>query len=252
MELGLTDRVFVVTAASAGLGFAAAKQLVTEGARVVLVARRAAELQAAAARLGGPDRVVPMTADLAESGTVDQAVDLARHSFGRLDGAFVSVGGPPPTDVLSSSDDQWRAALESVFLPTVRMARALFAVTPDARLAVVLSSSAKTPLPHLALSNGLRPGLAMLIKELANEVGPGGGRVVGLVPGTIATERIRFLDSQAPDPKAATAARAAAIPLGRLGDPDELAKAAAFLLSDAASYITGSLVAVDGGALPAL
>jgi 3-oxoacyl-[acyl-carrier protein] reductase len=191
-----------------------------------------------------------MAADLAEAGTVDRAVDLARQSFGRLDGAFVSVGGPPPTDVLDSTDEQWRAALESVFLPVVRMARALFVATPDARLGVVLSSSAKTPLPHLALSNGLRPGLAMLIKELASEVGPAGGRVVGLMPGTIATERIRFLDSQAPDPTAAAAARTAAIPLGRLGDPDELGKAAAFLLSDAASYITGSLVAVDGGALP--
>jgi 3-oxoacyl-[acyl-carrier protein] reductase len=119
-------------------------------------------------------------------------------------------------------------------------------------LAFVLSSSAKSPLGQMAISNGLRPGLAMLVKQLSDEIGPDGGRAVGLLPGTVTTERIRYLHSQADDPDAARAAAAAAVPLRRLGRPDEFGRVAAFMLSDAASYVTGSMIAVDGGVQRAL
>ena len=249
MDLGLADRVFVLTAASGGLGRATAEGLVAEGARVVLVARRADVLDGAVAELGTPNAVA-LAGDLADPDTASRAADLALTTFGRLDGALISVGGPPRGGVLDNTDDEWRQSFESVFLAGLRVARAVVAAAPGpVALAFVLSSSAKSPLPTMAISNGLRPGLAMLVKQLADEVGPTGSRVVGLLPGTIATERIRYLHGQSPDPAAARATAEAAIPLRRLGEPAEFARVAAFVLSPAASYLTGSMVAVDGGAL---
>jgi len=255
MDLGLTDRSFVVTAASSGLGRATARALVAEGAKVALVARRAEVLDEAVAELtdlAGANHAVALTADLGDADTPARAVDLARNTFGRLDGAFVSVGGPPRGGVLDNTDEEWLAAFGSVFLPAVRTARAVLAVQPAPRLAFVLSTSAKVPLPTMAISNGLRPGLGVLVKQLADEIGPAGGRAIGLMPGTILTERIRFLHEASGDPAAARAAAEAAIPLRRLGTPQEFGAVAAFVLSDAASYLTGSLIPVDGGAMRAL
>lgn len=252
MDLGLTDRVFVVTAGSAGLGRASADQLVAEGARVVLVARRADVLDDAVADLGSANAVA-LASDLAEPGTAQAAAELAVRTFGRLDGALISVGGPPPGTVLANSDEQWLAAFDSVFLAALRTIRAvLAAATGPASIGVVLSTSVKVPIPSLAISNGLRPGLAMLLKQLADEIGPDGSRVFGLMPGTILTERIKFLHGQSADPAAARTDTERRIPLRRLGEPAEFGRVAAFLLSPAASYVTGSLVAVDGGALRAL
>ena len=252
MDLGLTDRVFLVTAASAGLGRASAEQLVAEGARVVLVARRADVLDDVVADLGSANAIA-LAADLAEPDTAAAAAQLAIRTFGRLDGALISVGGPPPGSVLANSDEQWLATFESVFLAALRAVRAvLAAASGPASIGVVLSTSAKVPIPGLAISNGLRPGLAMLIKQLADEVGPDGHRVFGLMPGTVLTERIRFLHGRSDDPTAARKDAEARIPLRRLGDPAEFGRVAAFLLSPAASYVTGSVIPVDGGALRAL
>ena len=249
MDLGLTDRVFVVTAASGGLGRACAEQLVGEGARVVLVARRADALDEAVADLGAA-KAVALAADLSDPGTADRAAALAIATFGRLDGALISVGGPPRGGVLENTEEQWRDAFESVFLAGLRVARAVVAgATGPVALAFVLSSSSKSPLPTMAISNGLRPGLAVLIKQLADEIGPAGGRAVGLLPGTIATERIRYLHGQSGDASAAREQAERSIPLRRLGEPAEFGRVATFLLSPAASYIPGSLVASDGGAM---
>ncbi len=249
MDLQLNDRVFVVTAASAGLGRATAGQLVDEGARVVLVARRRDVLADAVAELG-PANAIAFPWDLADPDTAPAATQLALRTFGRLDGALISVGGPRPGGVLEIDDDEWRQAFESVFLGGLRVARAVIdAAAGPVALAFVLSSSAKSPLPRMAISNGLRPGLAMLVKQLADEIGPSGGRAVGLLPGTIATERIRYLHGQGADAAAARASAEASIPLRRLGEPDEFGRVAAFVLSPAASYLTGSMVAVDGGAM---
>lgn len=252
MDLGLSDKVFVVTAASGGLGRATADQLVAEGARVILVARRADGLAAAVAQLGA-DSAAALAADLADPETPARAAQLALDTFGRLDGALISVGGPPRGAVLDNTDEQWRDAFESVFLAALRVTRAVVdATTGPVALAYVLSSSAKSPLATMAISNGLRPGLAMLVKQLADELGPSGGRTVGLLPGGIATERINYLQSQAPDPAAARAATEQAIPMRRLGEPAEFGKVAAFLLSPAAAYVTGSLIAIDGGVMRSL
>ena len=249
MDLGLAGRAFVVTAASCGLGRAAAEQLVNEGARVVLVARRA-ELLAEAVSSMGPDRAVALAADLIDPHTAETACAFALDAFGRLDGALISVGGPPAGSALDTSEEDWRSAFQSVFLPALRVSKAVvrYGAAGDLCIAWVLSISVKTPMPGLATSNGLRPGLAMLVKQLADELGPDGTRVIGLMPGRIETDRTKHLDSLKDDPEAARKSAEAAIPLRRSGKPEEFGRIAAFVLSPAASYLTGSVIPVDGGA----
>ncbi|QDP97466.1 SDR family oxidoreductase [Microlunatus elymi] len=253
MDLQLKDRVFVVTAASAGLGRATAAQLVAEGGKVVLVARRGDVLDEAVAEFGASSAVA-VAADLADPQTPRLACRTALDTFGRLDGALISVGGPPAGPVAEITDEQWLGGFESVFLAAVRTVRAVIehGTAADLAIACVLSTSALSPMPKMAVSNGLRPGLSMVIKQLADEHGPDGVRINGLLPGRIATERITYLDSLADDPKAAEAESAARIPLRRYGEPEEFGRVAAFLLSPAASYVSGSLIAVDGGSLRAL
>ncbi len=247
MDLGLEGRVYVLTGASRGLGRATAEVLVAEGARVVISARRQEPLDEAVAALG-PERVTAVVADLADPTTPDRLVAAARTTYGRLDGALVSVGGPPPGGVLDVSDADWTRAFESVFLGAVRLARTIAAeLTAGGALALVLSRSVKEPLTNLAVSNGLRPGLGMVVKALADEVGPQGIRVNGLMPGMIDTERLQELNRDAPDPVAARRSAEGGIPLRRYGDPAEFGRVAAFVLSPAASYVTGSMVPVDGG-----
>lgn len=249
MDLGLEDRAFVVTAASSGLGRSAAEQLVADGARVVLVARRAEMLAEAVSRMG-PDRAVALAADVTDLQTAETACAFALDAFGRLDGALISVGGPPAGSVMDTDEEAWRGAFESVFLAALRVSKAVVrhGTASDLVIAWVLSTSVKTPMPGLATSNGLRPGLAMLVKQLADELGPDGTRVIGLLPGRIETERVRYLDSLKDDPEAARRSAEAAIPLRRSGQPEEFGRVAAFVLSPAASYLTGSVISVDGGA----
>lgn len=253
MDLGLTDRAFVVTAASGGLARATATELVSEGAKVVLVARRGEVLAEAVAALGDDD-AVSLTADLADPTAAEAACRLSLATFGRLDGALISVGGPPAGTVTDTTEEEWLGAFQSVFLAGLRVCRqvAEHSTASDLAIAWVLSTSVKSPIPGLAASNGLRPGLAMIIKQLADEWGARGARVLGLMPGRVETERVQHLDSLSDDPVAARAAGEAAIPLRRYGQPAEFAKVATFLLSPAASYLTGCVIPVEGGALRAL
>ena len=251
MDLGLAGRVYVVSGGSRGLGRATAEVLVAEGARVVLGARDEATVERAAQELGGRAHAVGVTADLGQAAAAQRLVEAAHTAYGGLDGALVSVGGPPPGSVLDTEEDAWRAAFESVFLGALRLTRHVAgAVGEGGSIALVLSSSVRTPIPGLAVSNGLRPGLAGLVKTLANELGPRGTRVNGLLPGRIATDRTIEIDGAAGDPDGAARRAEAHIPLGRYGQPAEFGRVAAFVLSPAASYLTGSMVTVDGGMVP--
>ena len=248
MDLGLTDRVFVLTGASRGLGRATAEVLVAEGAHVVVSSRDRASVDEAVAALG-PERATGVAADLADPATPARLVEAAFAGHGRLDGALISVGGPPKGGVLNVSDEQWTQAFESVFLGAVRLARELVPVLTDGgSLALVLSRSVKEPLDDLVISNGLRPGLAMVVKSLAAEVGPRGIRVNGLMPGMVDTDRVRELHEAADDPEAARRGAEAGIPMRRYGRPSEFGQVAAFVLSPAASYVSGAMIPVDGGA----
>lgn len=251
MDLQLEDRVFIVTGGARGLGRATADCLVAEGARVVLSWRSEESLAAAVAELG--DRAISVVADNADPQTPQRLLSAARDSWGQVDGALISVGGPPTGTVASATDEQWTGAFESVFLGAVRLSREIGQALPHGgSLALVLSSSVRAPVANLAISNGLRPGLAMVAKTLADELGPGGVRVNGLLPGRVGTERVAELDASTGDPEAARRAAIAGIPLGRYGEPEEFGRAAAFLLSPAASFVSGVMLPIDGGMLRAL
>ncbi len=249
MDLGLQDRVYVVTGASRGLGRATAEALVAEGAKVVLTARDEEAVAKAAADLGGSDAAIGVPGDLAETGTESRLVGAAMGRWGRLDGALISGGGPPGSSAALTADEAWRSSFESVFLGGLRVARAVATTVGEegGSIAFVLSSSVKQPVDRLAISNGLRPGLAMVAKTLADELGGRNIRVNGLLPGRIDTDRVRELDRGSGRPATVRREFESRIPLGRYGDPGEFARVAAFVLSPAASYVTGAMVPVDGG-----
>ena len=261
MDLGLTDRVFVVTAGSRGLGFAGAKALVNEGAKVVVAGRDEEVLAQAVKQLGGYDNAVGLSGDLNDSTTSEQLTATAVARYGRLDGCLISTGGPAPGGILGTAEEDWRDAFESVLLGSLRVARAVAAAIDQPHDGVsghggamlfVLSTSVRTPLAGLAVSNALRPGMAGMVKDLADALGPRGVRVNGVMPGKIATDRVFALDARFGSPERTRIRNETTIPLGRYGEPAEFGDLAAYLLSPRASYITGTVIAIDGGATRAI
>jgi 3-oxoacyl-[acyl-carrier protein] reductase len=259
MDLGLKGRVALVAGASRGLGFAVARALAAEGAAVSIGSREAGAIDKAAAAIraetGGT--VLAVAADVRSEAALAAWRDETVRRFGKLDLLFTNSGGPPAGKFADMDDAAWQNGFELLVLSAIRLARLAI---PEMRksgggaILFATSSSVKEPIANLTLSNVLRASVSALAKTLALELAPDGIRVNQLIPGRIDTDRVRELDSINAK-KAGLAIEeqqkraAAAIPLGRYGRPEEFGRAAAFLLSDAASYLTGATLQVDGGAI---
>lgn len=254
MDLGLTGARALVGGGSRGLGGAIAEALAAEGARVAVVARPGPALELQAERLRG----LAVPADLSTADGPAAAVEAAAGAWGGLDLLVINSGGPPAGRFEDLDEAAWQRALDGTLMSAVRLLRAALPWLRQGHnpaILIVLSSSVREPIPALSTSNLIRPGLAGLLKSLVDEIAP--IRINGLAPGRLATDRIGQLDAGR-----ATAAGVdideirrrtiERIPLGRYGDPSELGRVAAFLLSPAASYVTGAIVPVDGGMIRAL
>jgi 3-oxoacyl-[acyl-carrier protein] reductase len=259
MDLGLTDKIAMIGGASKGLGFAVARALAAEGVHLCVAARDEGALCRAAEAIKHESdvNVVTVPADLSRADAIALWHSAAVREFGGVDLLFANTGGPPPGTALAASDCAWQSAFDQLLMSVIRTVRL---VIPSMRargggsILIGTSSSVREPLPNLALSNVMRVGVTSLAKTLAVEVAPDNIRVNTLVPGRIATSRVEYLDTVAAGkagitPEDQRKRSEACIPLGRYGAPDEFGRVAAFLLSDRASYITGSAVVMDGGLL---
>jgi 3-oxoacyl-[acyl-carrier protein] reductase len=257
MELGLTGKVAMVAGASRGLGYAVARGLAAEGVRVSMSSRDEAKIADAAGRITAETQaeVLAMSVDVRSAESLAAWHAKTIDTFGGVDLLFVNAGGPPAGTVLSFDDAAWQGAFELLVLSAVRMVR-LAVPSMKARgggaIVVSTSSAVKEPIPNLALSNVIRSSVSALSKTLANELAPDNIRVNHLLPGRIDTDRVRELDTMRGKAIGAStdevkASWAKTIPLGRYGAPQEFGSAAVFLFSDAARYITGASLQVDGG-----
>ena len=254
MDLGLTDRRFLVSGGSRGLGAAIGRALAGEGARVALAARASDALTAEAEAIGGH----AIAADVSQPDGAATAVRAAVDALGGLDGLVVNSGGPPPGTFEQVDEEAWAKAIDGTLMSSIRLIREALPhlrLGRDASILVVLSSSVREPIPGLITSNVLRPGLAGLIKTLTVEIAP--IRINGVAPGRFDTDRIRTLDAgRAEQAKMSIEevqrSNIDRIPIGRYGDPDELGRIAAFVLSPAASYLTGVILPIDGGMIKSL
>ena len=254
MDLGLQGKRALVTAASKGLGYAVAEKLLAEGCRVAICSSDQPRVQAAAERLrAGGGEVLAMAADVAQPDECADLVDWAVHSLGGLDILVNNTGGPPPGSFTDTDEARWRHAFDSLLMSCVRITRgALPALREGGGSVVNLTSlTAKQPIDGLLLSNAFRPAIVGMAKTLSREAAPD-VRVNNIATEHILTDRIRQIAAY----RAELGGRSVEdeleswgreTPMGRFGTPAELAAAAVFLASDAASFITGVTLAVDGG-----
>jgi 3-oxoacyl-[acyl-carrier protein] reductase len=238
MDLGLTNRVAIVAAASKGLGKAVALGLAREGASIAICARGEAELMTTAAEI--PSQVFAQPVDVTKEDQVRAFVQATHARFGRLDICVTNAGGPPSKPFSEASVADWRAAVDLNFMSTLFFAREVLPIMKQqrwGRLITITSVAVKQPIDGLVLSNSVRSAVAGLVKSLSNEYAPFNVLVNNVCPGYTATERLKKLGVH-PE---------AQIPLGRVADPEEFANVVVFLASERASYITGTSILVDGG-----
>lgn len=255
MDLGLQGKVALVAAASQGLGYGVARSLAQEGAHISMCSNDQAGLDDAARKLieDTGAQILALPCDLTKADNIQAWVDRTVERWGVVDALFINAGGPPPGLFKDLSDAQWQAAFELTLMSAVRMVRAALPhMTNGGAILTSTSSSVREPIERLGLSTVMRSGVVGLVKTLADELAADGVRVNNLMPGRIATERIEFLDQatakrEGVSVEVVRARSITRIPLGRLGKTEEYGRAAAFLLSPAASYITGASLRVDGG-----
>jgi 3-oxoacyl-[acyl-carrier protein] reductase len=241
VNLGLEGRTAIVCGASSGMGLAVAERLSEEGANVSMLARRRDVLEREAERLGA----LPVRTDLTVPGDLERAVSKTVDAFGGIDVLVNNGGGPPRGHAEGLADEAIEDAITLLLLSAVRLTNLCLPHLERSgrgRIVNIESSSVREPIDGLALSNAVRPGVVGWAKTLAREVASKGITVNTIAPGRIDTERIREVYPEGP-----TQADLASIPLGRLGDPREIADVVCFLASDRAAYVTGTVIPVDGG-----
>jgi 3-oxoacyl-[acyl-carrier protein] reductase len=257
MKLGLTNKVAMVAGASRGLGYAVARALAEEGAQVSISSRDALAIAAAGRKIQEETgaRVLAVTADVSSAQAIELWHQKTIERFGGIDLLFTNSGGPPPGGALAFDDAAWQKAFELLLMSAIRMIRLAvpsMAARGGGSIVLPTSSSVKEPIANLALSNILRASVASLSKTLAGELVGQKIRVNHLIPGRIDTDRLKELD-EANSKRAGISVEEQkkkmwqTIPMARYGDPKEFASAAVFLFSDAAAYITGATLQVDGG-----
>ncbi len=254
MDLGLNGRRVLVGGGGSGIGAGIATALASEGARVLIAGRTAARLDGMADAIGAASVVADLSTPQGPAIAIERAVEV----LGGLDLLVVNSGGPPAGRFEQLDEDQWQAAIDGTLRSSLRLIRAAIPHLRDGTdpaILVNLSSSVREPIPGLTTSNVLRPGLVGLIKSLTGEIAP--IRINGVAPGRLDTDRVRSLDTARAQDEGLSVAEVqrqaeARIPLGRYGTTAEMGRVAAFLLSPAASYVTGAIVPVDGGMVRAL
>jgi len=261
MDLGIAGKTALVLGASSGLGRAVALSLAAEGAKVAVAARRGDELRALADEIearGG--RALPLTWDLADRTVIDPNVSEVERRLGPVDILVNNTGGPPPTPAAGQEPAAWLKNFETLVLSLIATTDRVLPGMRERRWGRVITSTSSgvvAPIPNLAMSNALRLSLVGWSKTLSREVARDGVTVNVVLPGRIATDRIRFLDEKRAEREGRSveqveAESLASIPMGRLGDPAEYGAVVAFLAGRQAAYVTGSIVRVDGGLIPSL
>lgn len=263
MDLGLKDKVALVVASSSGLGFAAAQALAQEGAKVMISGRSQERLDEALAQMATavPSATVAATVvNVLEAADIERLVAATVARFGGLDILITNAGGPPSGTFDSVSVEQWATAVNLTLMSVVHLVKAALPALRQSQSASILtitSISAKQPIAGLLTSNVLRPAVVGLTKTLSQELGPEGIRVNSILPGWTSTERVNELLTYRADKNQSTADTESqkitqSTPLGRMATPDEFAKVATFMVSPAASYLTGVMLQVDGGSYAGL
>jgi 3-oxoacyl-[acyl-carrier protein] reductase len=259
MELGLRGKVAMVAASSKGLGFGIARELAKEGALVSIGARSESEVHDAAETLTqetGTD-VLANVLDAADPDSIFQWVENTTNAFGGVDALVVNAGGPPAGKFDDFADSDWQVAFDLTLMSSVRMVRQVLPLMREAgggAILTITSVSVKEPIDFLLLSNVMRSGVTSLAKSLSKQLAPENIRVNNLMPGRIDTDRVQSLDALKAEAmelpiEEVKAANESGIPIGRYGTIEEFGRLGAFLLSGAASYITGQTIAVDGGSI---